>query len=169
MIGWFMIAARWPTRSAAAVGGALLGLNGVLGLAGWQWVFWPPGRRDPDGRVVLLALPDGPETAPWLSPAQRDWLARTLRAERTNGGLVDHGNPFAALLDRRVLMLAGVYICLPLAAYGARLLAADRGQGLRRLEPDQRPPQHHPLMATAVALWWVPRHAAPHRRAGRRP
>ncbi|MGU3340516.1 MFS transporter [Methylobacterium mesophilicum] len=161
MIGWFMIASAVANAVGAAIGGALLGLDGVLGLAGWQWVFLATGAPAIVMTVVvLLILPNGPETAPWLSQDQRDWLARTLRAEREGGGLVDHGNPFAALLDKRVLMLAGVYVSLPLAAYGLGywLPTVVKGFGVSNLTNGFL--NIIPWVATAVALWWVPRHAA---------
>lgn len=161
MIGWFMIASAVANAVGAAVGGALLGLDGLLGLQGWQWVFLATGAPAIlMAAVVLFVLPDGPETAPWLSQAQRDWLARTLRAEREDGSHVDHGNPFAALLDRRVLMLAGVYVSLPLAAYGLGywLPTVVKGFGVSNLTNGFL--NIIPWMATAFALWWVPRHAA---------
>ena len=43
MIGWFMIASAVANAVGAAVGGALLGLDGLLGLQGWQWVFLATG------------------------------------------------------------------------------------------------------------------------------
>ncbi|MDH2312284.1 MFS transporter [Methylobacterium brachiatum] len=161
MIGWFMIASAVANAVGAAIGGALLGLDGVLGLAGWQWVFLATGAPAIlMTAVVLLILPNSPETAPWLSQDQRAWLAQTLRAERESGGLVDHGNPFAALLDKRVLMLAGVYVSLPLAAYGLGywLPTVVKGFGVSNLTNGFL--NIIPWAATAVALWWVPRHAA---------
>jgi MFS family permease len=161
MIGWFMIASAVANAVGAAIGGALLGLDGILGLAGWQWVFLATGAPAiVMTAVVLLILPNGPEAAPWLSQDQRDWLAQTLRAEREGGGLVDHGNPFAALLDKRVLMLAGVYVSLPLAAYGLGYWRPTvvKGFGVSNLTNGFL--NIIPWAATAVALWWVPRHAA---------
>ncbi len=170
MIGWFMIASAVANAVGAAIGGALLGLDGVLGLAGWQWVFLATGAPAiVMTAIVLLVLPNGPETAPWLSQDQRDWLARTLRAEREGGGLVDHGNPFAALLDKRVLMLAGVYVSLPLAAYGLGywLPTVVKGFGVSNLTNGFL--NIIPWVATAVALWWVPPPRRPHERPGQRP
>ena len=52
-----------------------LGMPGLGHLHGWQWVFLIEGLPP-----ILLALavlrwlPDGPHAAPWLSPAERDWV-----------------------------------------------------------------------------------------------
>nr|WP_246696797.1 MFS transporter [Methylobacterium planeticum] len=161
MIGWFMIASAIANAVGAAIGGALLGLDGVLGLAGWQWVFVATGVPALLLAVIVLrVLPDGPETAPWLTKDQRDWLSRTLRDEREGGSHVDHGNPFAALLDKRVLMLAAVYIAFPLSAYGLSywLPTVVKGFGVSNLTNGFI--NVIPWLVTAVALWWVPRHAA---------
>ncbi|WP_449409359.1 MFS transporter [Methylobacterium komagatae] len=161
MIGWFMIASAFANAIGAVVGGALLNLDGVLGFAGWQWVFLATGLPALLlAVVVLIVLPDGPAAARWLAPAQRDWLVRTLEAERQDGGLTEHGNPFAALLDRRVQMLACVYIAFPLAAYGLSywLPTVVKGFGVSSLANGFI--NVIPWLATAFALWWVPRHAA---------
>lgn len=161
MIGWFMIASAVANAVGAAIGGALLDLDGLLGLKGWQWVFVATGLPALALAVVVLRiLPDGPERAPWLSREGRDWLARTLAFEREAGGQVEHGNPFAALLDRRVWMLASVYIAFPLAAYGLSywlptvVRSFDVSNTLNGLI------NIIPWVVTAFALWWVPRRAA---------
>ena len=161
MIGWFMIASVLANAVGAAVGGALLGLDGVWGFAGWQWVFLATGFPALIlAVVVLFVLPDGPATAPWLDAAQRTWLTRTIEAEKTGAGHVDHSNPFAALLDKRVMMLAGVYICLPLAAYGLSywLPTVVKGFGVSNLANGFI--NVIPWLGAGIALWWVPRHAA---------
>ena len=38
VVGWFMVAVPLSTALGAPVGGLLLKLNGVWGLAGWQWL-----------------------------------------------------------------------------------------------------------------------------------
>ena len=61
----------------------LLKLDGVAGLAGWQWLFVI--QAIPTvllGIAVLATLPDGPQAAQWLSAAQKAWLAARLSAER---------------------------------------------------------------------------------------
>ena len=161
MIGWFMIASALANAVGAAIGGALLDLDGLLGLKGWQWVFVATGLPALVLAVVVLRiLPDGPERAPWLPAEGRAWLARELAHERESGGQVEHANPFAALLDRRVWMLASVYVAFPLAAYGLSYWlptvvksfgASNTANGFINIIP---------WIVTALALWWVPRRAA---------
>jgi ACS family tartrate transporter-like MFS transporter len=54
-----------------------------LGLEGWQWVFLGEGLP---AVVMGLALPwlltDRPMQARWLAPEEREWLEKTLDAER---------------------------------------------------------------------------------------
>ena len=66
------------------ISGALLELNGVGGLAGWQWLFLLEGIPAVlMGFVVLLVLPNRPHDARWLSPAQKEWIQGRLDAEDT--------------------------------------------------------------------------------------
>ncbi|MCJ2080453.1 MFS transporter [Methylobacterium sp. J-090] len=161
MIGWFMIASAVANAVGAAIGGALLDLDGLLGLKGWQWVFVATGLPALALAVVVLRiLPDGPEQAPWLSREGRDWLARTLAFEREAGGQVEHGNPFAALLDRRVWMLASVYIAFPLAAYGLSYWLPTVVRSFQVSNTLNGVINIIPWVVTAFALWWVPRRAA---------
>jgi ACS family tartrate transporter-like MFS transporter len=79
----FMIAIPLSGVIGGPVSGALLGLNGRLGLAGWQWLFLLEGLPAVVlGFVVLAYLTDRPEDATWLTPAERDWLSTRLSEER---------------------------------------------------------------------------------------
>src|SRR5947209_4277655 len=65
--------------------GALLKLNGVAGLKGWQWIFLAEGLPSVLlGLATLLYLTDRPAEAKWLSPAERIWLAERLQREQAH-------------------------------------------------------------------------------------
>jgi len=87
-----------------ALAGALLNLNGQLGLAGWQWLFLVEGLP-----AVLLSvafwvlLPDGPTDAKWLTGDERAWVLEQIRVDACSGGHTH--NVGRALLDPRVFQL----------------------------------------------------------------
>lgn len=161
VIGGFMIASAVANAVGAVIGGLLLDLDGLLSLAGWQWLFIATGLP-----AVLLApyvlwrLPDGPATAPWLNPVQKDWLAGVLRTEAANVPEDSHAAPWRAILDRRVLLLASLYIGFPLAAYGLSywLPTVVRGFGVSNTVNGLL--NVVPWALVGLALWALPRHAA---------
>ncbi|HYM16963.1 MAG TPA: MFS transporter [Micropepsaceae bacterium] len=86
--------------------GLVLGMEGVLGLHGWQWLFLIEGL--PACALALLVpkmMPADPKTAPWLDDKERQTIAARLQAE-------DRGRAhelLPALKDPHVLTLAVVY------------------------------------------------------------
>jgi len=119
MIGSFMIFSAIANAIGAPLGGALLDLDGALGYRGWQWVFVVSGAPAVImGIVTWFYLDDRPEQSKFLSPAEQSWLHDTLAAEDRSMNKTRHGNPLAALLDSRVLLMCLYYIPFPLAAYG---------------------------------------------------
>jgi ACS family tartrate transporter-like MFS transporter len=69
---------------AGPLASLILGLDGTLGLHGWQWLFL--GEGVPAfllAFAVLRCLPDGPANAPWLTDAEKALIASRLAAEDT--------------------------------------------------------------------------------------
>lgn len=82
-ISWFMTAVPMSAVIGGPVSGALLSLNGQLGLAGWQWLFLLEGIPSVLlGAVAYVYLTDRPADALWLAPEQREWLSDTLASEQ---------------------------------------------------------------------------------------
>jgi MFS family permease len=161
MIGAFMIASAVANAVGALIGGALLDMDGLFGLAGWQWVFVATGLP-----AVLLApyvlwrLPDGPDAAPWLTPKQKAWIQRTLKAEASASPTADHASPWRAMLDRRVLLLALMYVGFPLAAYGLSYWLPTVVKGFGVSNTVNGVLNVIPWILVGLALWLLPRHAA---------
>jgi ACS family tartrate transporter-like MFS transporter len=117
-ISRFYVALPLSSTVMGSLAGWLLGLNGRLGLRGWQWLFVLEGLPPLVLSVVFWRyLPDTPADAGWLLPEERRWLEARLAEARVGvfAGSSD-GAPVWATLglvvrDRRVLMLAGVYLC----------------------------------------------------------
>jgi ACS family tartrate transporter-like MFS transporter len=108
-ISRFYVAAPLSSVVMGAVAGSLLGLQGHLGLAGWQWLFLVEGLPAVlMSGAFLFFLPDLPKDAKWLTPDEKQWLDRRLTADRAFATSAGQHNIFAALLDRRVLAFTAV-------------------------------------------------------------
>lgn len=160
MVGWFMIASAVANAVGSLIGGALLELGGLAGLAGWQWVFLATGAPAvllvP---VVLMALPSTPGDARFLSVADKAWLASELAAEPKQAL---EGSAWRALLDPRVLLLAALYFGMPLGAYGLSYWLPTIVKGFGATNLQNGIINVIPWICVALALWAVPRHAARH-------
>ncbi len=118
---WFLAAIPLSGIIGGPVSGALLGLDGWLGLRGWQWLFLMEGLPSVIvGLLVLRLLPDRPREARWLAPAEKAWLERTLEAER--GAVAEHGASLRrALANPRVWSLGVVYFLVISGLYAFSL------------------------------------------------
>ena len=75
IIGYFMAAIPLSTVIGAPVSGLLLGMDGVGGLKGWQWLFIIEAAPALIlSVVVFFYLTDRPADATWLEPDERAWL-----------------------------------------------------------------------------------------------
>jgi len=126
---WFPAARRGRATSlflaaiavASLVGNPISGwimhsLSGVHGWQGWQWLFALEAL--PSLVLGVLAwfwLEDRVKNAQWLTPQERDLIARDIAAEearKADGGLA------TVLSDRQVWLLAFVYFALVSGLYG---------------------------------------------------
>lgn len=95
----------------------LLRLDGRLGLAGWQWIFFLEGIPALVLGVALLRLlTDRPNDAAWLSAEQRGWLVARLAREAADAP--PHVSPLHALAHPVVWLAALPYFVLNALGYG---------------------------------------------------
>jgi MFS transporter, ACS family, tartrate transporter len=115
----FAIAVPVSTVIGAPVSGMLLGLDGAMGLKGWQWLFIIEGVPSVLlGIVSWFYLTDRPEHADWLTTDQKAWLATRLKAETSAKQAAGHMTLGQALSSPKVLMLSLIYFCFVAALYG---------------------------------------------------
>ena len=89
-----------------AIAGALLDLQGVGGLSGWQWLFVLEGLPAVLlGIVIFFILPENPREARFLSAQEKDALAARLTADDDAPGVSADESVGAALRDPRILLL----------------------------------------------------------------
>jgi len=120
VIGALFLAVPGSNAVTATVSGAILQLDGVLGLKGWQWLFILEAVPAVLLAFAVLALMiDRPAKAAWLASDERDWLEQTLAAER-RAITRQHSELtlWQALTEPRVLALSAIYFTVVTATYG---------------------------------------------------
>lgn len=118
-IAAFMTAVPVSGVIGGPLSGALLSLNGLFGLAGWQWLFLAEGLPAILlGAIVLIYLIDRPEAADWLSSAEKGWLVSKLAAERTGHNRAVPIGIFAALTNRTIWRLGIIFFFAAIGFYG---------------------------------------------------
>ena len=118
VVGLFMTALPLSGLIGSPLSATLMGIQ-AFGLMGWQWLFILEGLPAVLlGAVCLVALPDGPRNAGWLSGDERQWLVSTLTAEREAVATSGHVTLRAAIVQPRVWALALAYFGVVLALYG---------------------------------------------------
>jgi len=119
VIGYFMAAIPLSTVIGAPVSSAMLGLDGILRMHGWQWLFiLEAAPALLLSVVVLFFLTDRPADAGWLSEDERRWLTDRLAIEERQREAARHYSVLQALLNPRVLALSLVYFGAVAANYG---------------------------------------------------
>lgn len=119
IVGWFMFAIPISTVIGAPISGAVLGLEGVAGLHGWQWMFLIEAFPSLIMTfAVLYYLTDRPIDAHWLEPQERQWLQDRLDRERADRQRILDLSWFRAMMDWRVIALGLVYMGCNIPQYG---------------------------------------------------
>jgi len=120
----FFLATAFSGIIGAPVSGLILSyMNGVQGLAGWQWLFIAGGLPCVLlGLVVLARFDDGIDQAKWLSADERKIIA--VQLDRQNSAIGEHSIG-RALLMPGVLILGLIYFLIQVASYGLNFWGPD--------------------------------------------
>ena len=119
MIALFATGAIVAGVVGSPLSGALLGMDGIAGLGGWQWLFLLEGLPAVVlGFVVWFMLPDKPDNARWLNNREKAWInGRVAAAARENAGARDH-DLFACFTSPIVWLLCLIYFLRNVGTYG---------------------------------------------------
>lgn len=99
--------------------GALMELDGFLGLWGHQWMFMIEGLIAVlVGVIAFFYLTDRPAKASWLTEAERTELQATLDAEAAEKEEALPLTWWRALLNGRILYFCAVYFTIQVSVYG---------------------------------------------------
>lgn len=155
----FMIAMPVTAAVGSALSGYILGLDGVAGLKGWQWLFLLEGMPSALlGLAVFYYLDDRPQQARWLSAEDKATLARSLAADRPPER-AEHASPslLAELASPTVIKFAVAYFCLvntlamvavwtPLIVKSFNAAASNQTVGLLAAIPQ--------VVTIVAMIWW---------------
>lgn len=121
VMGIVTLGSAFGNMFGSLMAGALLDLDGVAGLEGWQWVFIATGVPAVLMTfVVLRYLPDTPAQARFLSEDEKRVLTQAVAREGAaqQGGHGGTHGIWAVLWDPRVLGLSLVYTLILTSLYG---------------------------------------------------
>src|SRR5262249_35713447 len=110
IVGVFMVALPVAGLIGSPISGAILYMDGILGLGGWQWIFIieaVPALLL--GFAAFAYLTDRPEHASWLTDEQRQWLVATLETERKRTPRISQDSVWRVMSNKYVLIMALVY------------------------------------------------------------
>ncbi len=162
-MGLFIVAAPLTTVFAGPLSTALLELDGVLGLRGWQWMFLMEGLPAIAlAFATLWVLPDRPERARWLSRSEKDWLAAEIGGQdRAAAGLGGHSIAHG-LTSPIVLLLSAIYVSMVIGLYGTAFWLPQivRGIGFSNLQTGFVIAVPYALGTLSCVVW--PRHSDRH-------
>jgi MFS transporter, ACS family, tartrate transporter len=116
------------------VSGVLLAMDGMGGLAGWQWLFLLESLPAIVlGVVVFFALPDRPSDARWLSGREKNWIKQRLAASASQSA-AEPGRQSHSLRDcfssQVVWLLCLIYFLRNVASYGCEMWLPTMVKGL---------------------------------------
>ena len=102
----------------------LLGLHGIAGLSGWQWLFLVEGLPAAFvGIAIFLLLPGSPKSVDWLDSDQKDWIDRQIEADMQKM-LPQRSHSLAAALSHPAVLRFGLLGFLTIGATVTYALSA---------------------------------------------
>jgi ACS family tartrate transporter-like MFS transporter len=116
VLAWFLVAIPVSSVLGGPISSLLLEMDGLAGLAGWQWMFIVEGLpASIVGFFILMMLSDRPEEAEWLSAEERAAMVAMLAEEQRDRA---RHSVLSAIKDVRVLILTGIQFGYTLGSYG---------------------------------------------------
>jgi len=119
VISTLFIAQPVANAAASIVSAAILGMDGVLGIKGWQWIFLI--EAVPAillGFVIFRVMTDRPGRADWLTTEEKTWLQARIDGETRQVESAGRLTLMRALADPRVVALSAIYLMSVTANYG---------------------------------------------------
>ena len=154
----FMAAVPISAAVGSPISGALMEMDGLGGLHGWQWLFLIEAAPAVLLSIVVLKyMTEDPAKANWLEADERQWLIRELEVDRS-GTAQAHSvvDGLRSLLDPRILALGLVYFgtsagLYALGIWAPQVIAQFGTSGLETGLLNAIPP----ILALFGMIWWA--------------
>jgi ACS family tartrate transporter-like MFS transporter len=131
MVALFQSASVISLIIGPPIGSLLLHLNGLFGLAGWQWLYIIEALPSIIMCVVIWRLlTDRPKDAAWLKPEQRAWLIERIDAERAEREAVRKFSLSDAFCNPKVWLISIAYVGTNGVSYGVAFFLPLMVRGL---------------------------------------
>ena len=119
MIALFATGAIAAGMIGSPISGALLAMDGIGGLAGWQWLFFLEGLPAVFlGFVVLFLLPNGSQDARWLSAREKKWIADRLARAASHADASQRHSLRDCFTSPVIWLLCLIYFLRNVGTYG---------------------------------------------------
>jgi ACS family tartrate transporter-like MFS transporter len=119
IVSGFLIGLPIAVAGGAPVSTALLGLDGMFGLKGWQIMYIAEGIPTVlIGLLTFFVLTDRPAQATFLTDQEKAWLTAKLASEREAKEAVQKFSVMQGFFDPKVLLLALNYFGIVVASLG---------------------------------------------------
>ncbi len=156
-IAFLTLGSALGNMAGSGLGGALLSLDGLMNLAGWQFVFIVTGGIAVClAPVILKLLPDHPDSGRFLSPADARILRQQIEREKTSQAVGTHSY-LGPIFNPRVLAIAFFYTAVATALVAVIYWTPTlfKARGLSDLHNGYA--GMLPWILTAIVLMVVPR------------
>ncbi|MEM5317634.1 MFS transporter [Paraburkholderia sp. JHI869] len=157
VLAWFTVSTPLSSLVGGPLSAWLLHMDGVLGLAGWRWMFIVQGLPACVlGFLVLKTLADKPADATWLSRDERQALQSVTDREGTSSQ--KKKDFVAALKDVRTYILSMISFGFTMGSYGIGIWLPQmlRGHGMSVTQTGWTSAVPY-CFATIALLWWAKR------------
>lgn len=130
-MSFFYIAAALASVIGLPISGALLGMHGIFGFAGWRWLYLIEGiPAFILGFVVLKYLPDNIQSAKWLLADQKKWLTEKIRSESETIPGKKEAKWNQIFLDKKVWLLSLFWLLQAFGTIGVTLFLPQILKGI---------------------------------------